>query len=343
VRATIRRLRGHGLTALKAVGGLDRYSRTEWRRRRLIILCYHGVSLLDEHEQDPELYVRPALLAQRFELLRRGGYAVLPLGHALRALEAGTLPPRAVCLTFDDGMYNFRTAAYPVLRQYGFPATVYLSTYYCIHDEPVFNPLLSYVLRKARGRITDARATLPVDEVWDLRSHESLVRAFRSVERAVEREALDRAQKTAFARRVAKVLEIPIDTVLQQRVFHLLRPAEVTQLAKQGVDFQLHTHTHRAPLEREAFSQEIRQNRALMETMVGYTPTHFCYPSGFWRPAFLPWLRDLGVTSATTGDPGLAEPGDDLLTLPRIMDSEVRNPIELEGWLTGILAPFYRS
>jgi peptidoglycan/xylan/chitin deacetylase (PgdA/CDA1 family) len=343
MRATIRRLRGHGLTALKAVGGFDRYSRTEWRRRRLIILCYHGVSLLDEHEQDPELYIRPELLAQRFDLLRRGGYTVLPLGQALIQLQAGTLPHRAVCLTFDDGMYNFGAAAYPVLQQFGYPATVYLSTYYCIHDEPVFNPLVSYLLRKARGRIIDARAALPVDEIWDLTSHESLVRAFRSIERAVAGLRLTRTEKTGFACRVAHVLDVDIDVALTQRLFHLLRPAEVTGLAHQGVDFQLHTHTHRSPLERDRFVQEIRQNRALMETMVGYTPTHFCYPSGFWRPEFLPWLRDVGVVSATTGDPGLAEAGDDPLMLPRIMDSEARNPIELEGWLTGVLAPFYRS
>lgn len=335
--AALRQLRRGGLSALKAAGVFGLVRRSAWRDRRLLILCYHGISLFDEHEQDPTLYVRPALLAQRFEALRQGGYTVLPLDEALARLRAGTLPPRSVCITFDDGMYNFGAAALPLLERFGYPATVYVSTYYCIHDEPVFHPLCSYLLRRARGRVVDARARLGVRDVWDLRTNDGLLRAFWTVQHTVEQQGLDSAGKTAFGRRIAQVLGVDFEALMAHRLFHLLRPDDVTRLARRGVDFQLHTHRHRSPLDRELFLREIRDNQAHLTDMLGRTPNHFCYPSGYWRTEFLPWLREAGVASATTGEPALAEPGDDPLLLPRLLDSEGLRPVEFEGWLTGVL------
>jgi len=342
VQTALRQLKRRGLTALKAAGVFGLVRESQWRDSRLLILCYHGVSLLDEHQQDPTLYVRPSLLASRFERLRRDGYTVVALGEGLERLAAGTLPPRSVCLTFDDGMYNFGAAAMPLLEQFGYPATVYLPTYHCIHDEPVFHPLCSYLLRRARGRVIDARASLAVDEVWDLRTYAGLLRAFHSVERAVERLGLSRAEKTAFASRIAAQLRVDFEPLMTLRMFHLLRPEEVTQLARRGVAFELHTHRHRVPLDRELFLREIRDNRAHLVDILGHAPSHFCYPSGYWRPEFLPWLKEAGVRSATTGDPGIAARSSDPLLLPRVMDSEWVDAIEFEGWLTGLRFRFQR-
>ena len=71
---------------------------TGWRRCRLLILCYHGISLEDEHECDPRLYMSPELLRKRFEYLKKVRANVLPLGEAIERLYAGDLPPCAVAL-----------------------------------------------------------------------------------------------------------------------------------------------------------------------------------------------------------------------------------------------------
>jgi hypothetical protein len=76
--------------------------------------------------------------------------------------------------------------------------------------------------------------------------------------------------------------------------------------------------------------------------MLDRAPKHFCYPSGYWRPEFLPWLKEAGVRSATTGEPGIAERAADPLLLPRVMDSEWVSTIEFEGWLTGLPFRFQR-
>src|SRR3982751_2137642 len=99
----LKTLKTHALSTARRTGILSATGHSAWRRRRLLILGYHGVSTSDEHEWDGELYMTPDTLRSRFEALRSGGYDVLSLGDALRRMQAGTLPPRTVALTFDDG------------------------------------------------------------------------------------------------------------------------------------------------------------------------------------------------------------------------------------------------
>jgi len=111
------------------------------------------VSLQDEHEWNPELFVTPAFLRRRFEILRDTRYVVLPLGEAVGSLRRGTLPPRSVVLTFNDGLHNFFATAVPMLEEFGYPATNYMSSYYCVHQRPVMSLTLPYLLWRARGRV----------------------------------------------------------------------------------------------------------------------------------------------------------------------------------------------
>ena len=91
----------------------------------------------------------------RLDFLRRGQYNVLPLGQALKLLWAKQLPPRSVAITFDDGTFDFFSLGYPLLKKFGFPVTVYQTTYYTDRPIPVFNLVCSYLLWKRRGSVLD--------------------------------------------------------------------------------------------------------------------------------------------------------------------------------------------
>ena len=105
----IRTLKRSSLTVSKHIGLTSWLAQSSWRRQRLMILCYHGVSLDDEHQWHPGLYVSQAQLERRLALLRRNRCTVLPLEEAIQRLYANDLPDRAVALTFDDGYYDFMT------------------------------------------------------------------------------------------------------------------------------------------------------------------------------------------------------------------------------------------
>src|SRR5689334_16119867 len=103
----LRPLRVGSLAALKACGVFGRIRDSRWRTQRLLILCYHGLSIDEEHLWRPATYIAPQLFQQRLEVLAQHHYQVLQSDDAIKRLYSGNLPPRSVVITFDDGTYDF--------------------------------------------------------------------------------------------------------------------------------------------------------------------------------------------------------------------------------------------
>ena len=323
----LRLARGAGLSNLVMA--------SRWRRRRLPILCYHGLSLADEHLSLPGAFMAADMFRRRMQLLRDLRIQVLPLGEALDRLYAGTLPEHSATITVDDGFYGAYALARPILREFSFPVTVYMTTYYVQFNRPVFDVMLFYLLWKASGRRLE----------WDRASVASLelnpagrARAEAQVRRFVKEGKVTGAQKNEVLAQLAARLGLDYEALCKQRIMHLMRPEEVSRWAEEGADIQLHTHRHRVSRNKETFRGQIVRNAELLESMTNRRSVHFCYPSGTYLPEFPSWLREYGLQSATTCDVGLASRHDDPMLLPRVMDTSTLTQEELEGWLTGVSA-----
>jgi len=326
-RAALQQLRNSGIFRLVADGS--------WRRQRLLILCYHGISRTDEHVWRPASYMQPEVFRQRLEILQRNSYNVLPLGEALTRLQAAELPPRSVAITFDDGGYDFYASAFPLIQTFAFPVTVYQTTYYSDYQKPIFNLVCSYILWKRRGRVLPAGKELGLSEPLDLRTGESRARIVRTLVLNAEARNLTGVQKNEEAAKLARLLDVAYDEIISRRMFQLMNTSERDQLASAGVDFQLHSHRHRTPLDQGLFRKEIQDNRRSLRQL-GEKAIHFCYPSGIYRQEFLSWLQMEGVVSATTCDAGLASRQSNFLLLPRLVDTSARSAVEFEAWLAGL-------
>src|SRR5262249_24004369 len=104
------------------------------------------------------------------------------------------------------------------------------------------------------------------------------------------------------------------------------------------VDIQLHTHRHQCPLDDKVKSeQEIRENRDFLERIVSHALVHFCYPNGIYGMHQAEWLAALGLSSATTIDPGLNYADTSRFALRRIVDGEPVSDIEFEAEMTGFM------
>jgi hypothetical protein len=322
------------LRLLKSAGVFRAFENSRWRSGGVAILCYHGISLEDEHEWDPSLYMSRADFERRLEILKNRRYSVLPLAEAIGRIYARDVPPRSVAITFDDGSYDFYRCAWPVLRSYGFPATVYLTTYYSSYNRPVFNTAASYLLWKARGRVLDG-AQLGLGKPLDLRTTASRRAAWLKFLAEAEASGLDARRKDELLAALAAAAGVDYCGMLRKRILHIMTPDEVSELASEGCDVQLHTHRHRTPVDRELFLREIRDNRERVEALTGAPAAHFCYPCGVHRPEFLPWLEEERLVSATTCEPALARPGAHRLLLPRFVDHANLSTVEFEAGIAG--------
>jgi peptidoglycan/xylan/chitin deacetylase (PgdA/CDA1 family) len=319
-------------------GGSVLVRNSRWRRRRLLILCYHGVAIEDEHGWRPERYITATRLGERLALLRDLRANVLPLGEALERLGDGTLPPRAVAITFDDGAADFHVRALPVLQEYQVPATVYLTTYYVQRAGlPVWNVAASYVLWQARANgVVDLEGVTAGGGPFDLTTEPGRHQAWRAFSERWTGEPTE-AKDLAIDQLAARV-GVDLAAIRRKRQLQLMTPEEVSSLPSDLVQVELHTHRHRTPLDAVLFRRELDDNSAMIRELTGREPRHFCYPSGRVRREFLPWLRDAGVQSATTCVPGLARPTGDPLLIPRLIDT-THTPVEtFAGWVTGVAA-----
>jgi peptidoglycan/xylan/chitin deacetylase (PgdA/CDA1 family) len=332
----LKQIKQAALTTAKAAGVFSLVQNSKWRRERLLILAYHGIAIDDEYQWNPALFMRQDHFRARLLMIKRLGYVMLPLSEALDRLYAENLPPKSLALTFDDGNYDFYKQAYPVLKEFGFPITLYLTTFYSYYNRPVFDVMIDYLLWKGRGATLNLKELTGQEEKLDLREDAARAKALAELHNFARGNKLSAAEKDDLSARLAKQLHIDYDELLQKRLLHIMRPEEVQQLAAAGVDIQLHTHRHRIPSEQMLFAREIEDNRKSIQAMTNSRPAHFCYPSGNCDLRFFPWLKELGVASATTCDPDMATRNSKPLLLPRLVDSSSLSPVEFEGWLTGI-------
>lgn len=303
-------------------------------RRRLLILCYHGFELADEASFWPAMFMRPKRFERRLQLLRRQGRTILGLDEAVARLANGTLPEHAVAITIDDGFYS-TLSILPALQRHQAPATLYVTTYYVDKALPVFNLALRYLLWKSplprlelRGR---PWAADQVVNLGDPQERESLLREL--VEYGGTR--CDAAGRERLAQELGALLGVDYETLRRERLLSLLSREEIGELARAGVDVQLHTHRHRFPAEEAAARAEILENRRILEAITGKACRHFCYPSGLYQRGQWGWLAQLGVRSATTCESGFNAPDTPPLGLRRFLDSENVSEIEFQAELCG--------
>ena len=83
------------------------------------ILTYHSLD-----NSGSVISIPPAVFREQMEWLAANGVPVVPLDRIRET-------PGAVALTFDDGFRNFFEQGAPLLRQYGFPATVFAVSGFC--------------------------------------------------------------------------------------------------------------------------------------------------------------------------------------------------------------------
>lgn len=276
---------------------------------------------------------------RRLSLLRSRGYNVLGLAEALDRLDNGTLPPRAVVITADDGYLNSPQTLVKACADFDFPLTIYVTSYYSEKQAPIFNVMVQYLFWKTDKQELhgDFQAIgMPDSESLDLSTVEKRHALARSVV-SYGRECSDDRQRQDILKSLCELLGLDYHAMVSSGMFRIMDAETIKELAGRGVDIQLHTHRHRFPAEKVSVYREIEQNRQYLEPLTGKVLTHFCYPSGLWDSTHLPWLQELNIESATTCQLGFVSAQSNKLCLNRYLDKQDITDGEFLAEISGFL------
>ena len=96
-----------------------------WTRQQYVvpIIMYHHV---DDRAQVSKLSVCPESFKRQMLFLKRHRYNVVKLEDLPDLIEKRKIPKKTIAITFDDGYENNYTSAYPVLKELGLPATIFI-------------------------------------------------------------------------------------------------------------------------------------------------------------------------------------------------------------------------
>jgi peptidoglycan/xylan/chitin deacetylase (PgdA/CDA1 family) len=286
-------LKALGHAALDRAGGLRAVRFLN--RRSLRILMFH--SFLPRRADIEER------LARRCRHLRQF-YHPVSMSEAAQAWREGTpLPANAVAVTVDDGYRDFFDIAYPVFREHGIPATVYLVTDFMDGKLWLWPDRLRYAVEHAEPGAA---------------GREHALQEFSS-----SAKAMPDSERRRFMDQLPALLGVRIPDSPPEEYAPLTWDS-VREMAAHAIEFGAHSATHPilSRVESEAeLRAEIEGSKRRIEQELGRPVRHFCYPNG--RPEdigerVVACVKSAGFETAVVTSEGFNRTGADPLLLKRI-------------------------
>ena len=253
-------------------------------RRRLMVLCYHGV-VANEYSGGDELRrhaYRNTVSASEFErhmsILRRKYTPVSPRQVADWAERGSRLPERAVLVTFDDGYRNNLTHALPILQRHGIEALISVATDYIGTDRLLWPTEVEVRVGQAAGGSGipapdgEGDLTIPGNAV-DRRVQLDGIRA------ACKRMPSD--QLASYLDRLRSATEVR-EADMDPELAAFLSWDDVRELAAGSVTIASHTMSHPilTRIDAEQLRNELRGSKQRIESELGLDCPYFVYPNG---------------------------------------------------------------
>jgi peptidoglycan/xylan/chitin deacetylase (PgdA/CDA1 family) len=239
-------------------------------------------------------------------------FRVLPLDDALSRLSDGTLPSRALCVTFDDGYLDNIEVALPILRRHGLNATFFIASG-LIDGGRMMHDTVIETVRRLPAQAVDLRwMGLGTRTVGDVGARLALI---DEIVRKVK--YLPFAERSETCRRLAAMVgdRLPGDLMMSSE--------DIRALHRAGMRIGAHTHEHPilsklSPSEAKA---QIVKSRQVLSDIVGSAPSMFAYPNGKpgldYTAEHVAMVKEAGFTSAVSVAFGTASRTSDHHQIPR--------------------------
>jgi len=242
----------------------------------------------------------------------RDWFNVLPLDEAVAALDRGSIPARALAITFDDGYADNATIALPILRRLGLHATFFVATGF-LDGGRMWNDTVIEAVRAARdGELDLSSQGLGKQAIGSAQQRKAAIGAILGkLKYLPQQERQSRVDAIAAQATVA----LPNDLMMSSD--------QLRSLAAAGMGIGGHTISHPilARIDETAARREMADGRDALQAIVRQPVKLFAYPNG--RPnidygeAHVRLARELGFIAAVSTVAGAARVGGPHHELPR--------------------------
>lgn len=294
------------------------------RRRSFIVLTYHRIS--DSNYGDPFLSITPHNFERQIQYLTRR-FKVVSLQELVKHIQSqySTLDDY-IAITFDDGYRDNYTNAYPILKKYKVPATIFLTTGFIGTDKLFWWDRLAKIAKFIIGK--NLHLNFPQDlypeKIKDAISMISSGNISKSSKAAsilpILLKEISEEKKGLILDDLEKQIS-PLPKDGQDRPYSLTWD-EVRQMNKDDIEFGSHTVTH--PILTKAKSDqakyEISHSKIEIEREIAKKVLHFSYPNGErsdFDEHIKQLVKDNNYISACTSINGANGLQDDVFSLKR--------------------------
>lgn len=294
-------------------------SRLPRLRRRLtpkfVVLCYHRVGM-----DGVPLFSR--LKSDEFDAQMRyirKHYRVVSLDQLVCELREARMVEPTIAVTFDDGYRDLYTHAFPALRKYGIPATIYLIGRCMETGEAPWYDRIFVALKNAPGETLEVELDCP--RRFDLGSAGARLHAAWQI--VCYLRSISAHSRRAWCASFEQTVEVR-HAELENR---MLNWDQVREMHRDGVFFGAHTMSHPAvsQLDPSDFEEELLRSKLLLEERLDVPMLDFAYPFGKSEDqsaAAEEFLVHSGYRSAVTTMEGYNLPATNPFRLRRIQIDE---------------------
>jgi len=239
-------------------------------------------------------------------------FRIMPLHEAVQKLRHEKLPPRTVCITFDDGYADNAEIALPILQKHGISATFFITTGF-LDGGRMWNDTIIELVRQAPGPMLNlSKMGLGQFEISTIPQREQAINAL-----------LGKLKYLPLESRQLKVEEMCtyIPAILPNDL--MMTSEQVKILHDAGMEIGGHTVNHPilARTEDVIARAEIANGKEVLENIIRAPVRAFAYPNGIPGQDYLSdhvrMVRDLGFEAAVSTSHGAARNSSDLYQLPR--------------------------
>ncbi len=284
--------------------------RPSWERGGLILML-HSIS----ERPSPFGLSDSVEWFDRFCELAAEAYDVMPLAELESRRRAGTLPARAMALTFDDGYADNHDLAWPVLRKHGLPATLFVTTGTVGGAKLLWFRRVAFIFETAQPKelpVTVGPWTFPLDTEGD-----RVASAQRTAEALKKMPA---AQREEVIAEMAEAFGVTDFSPLQRE---MVTWDQLRAMDAAGFSVEAHTVTHPI-LSAEGIDEaarEIAESREVLSAELRRPVELFAYPNGKTEDFTDDVARAVeraGFRAAFTAEFHAASPANDPYKVPRV-------------------------